>query len=130
MHRGHGRMYRRSGPPPWVEHGPHGARHGQGCCHHEAMPAETECECHGARHRHGCCHHETTPGETECECHGARHRHGCCHHEATPAENECECQCGTTAEEEREFLEDLAEALRRHLGRIERRISELEPREA
>ena len=107
MHRGHRGMYRRTDLPPRMGHGPHGARHGQ-CC----------------------CHRETTPYEEGCECHGARHRHGCCHHEATRAENECECQCGTTAEEEREFLEDLAEALRRHLGRIERRISELEPREA
>jgi hypothetical protein len=84
MHRGHRGMYRRTGPPPWVGHGHHGARHGQGCCHHEATPCETACG----------------------------------------------PQWATTAEEEREFLEDLAEALRRHLGRIERRISELEPSEA
>jgi len=35
-----------------------------------------------------------------------------------------------TAEEERDFLADQADALRRYLGRIERRIAELEPSEA
>jgi len=84
MHRGHRGMYRRTDLPPRMGHGPHGARHGQGCCHHEA----------------------------------------------TPCEPRCGPQWATTAGEEREFLEDMAEALRRHLSRIERRISELEPSEA
>jgi hypothetical protein len=65
---------------------------------------------HGARHGHGPWHHGTICWERGYESYRAGPR-------GTPP----------TAEEERDSLRDQAEALRRYLGRIERRIAELEP---
>ena len=63
--------------------------------------------------------------------HGGRRGHGQCHCE-TDASGGCSRPswrgswgARPTVEEEREFLKDQAEALRRHLGRIERRLTEL-----
>jgi hypothetical protein len=68
--------------------------------------------------------------------HGTGCGHGPWHHGTIPLERGYEPYraglwgASPTAEEEREFLKDQAEALRRYLGRIERRIAELEPSEA
>ena len=68
--------------------------------------------------------------------HGTWCGHGPRHHGAISCEGGYETYWAgpwgapPTAEEAREFLRDQAEALRRYLGRIERRIAELEPNEA
>jgi len=83
-------------------------------------------------------HRPDAPGWMRSGHHGRCHcgGHSPSHHAPIPCEGDYEpCWAGPrgtppAAEEEREFLKDQAEALRRHLGRIERRITELESSEA
>ena len=111
MRRRHRRMYQLTGLPGWARAGHHGA----GCCCGEHGPSHHESGHHGG----GCC------GEHGPSHHGPMPREAC--HEPAWASP---CGALPTAEEERDFLKAQADALRRYLGRIERRISELEPSEA
>ncbi len=150
MRRRHRRMYQLTGLPGWARSGHHGGgcccgehgpshhesgHHGGGCCCGEHGPSHHESGHHGG----GCCCGEHGPSHHESGHHGG----GCCcgehgpsHHGPMPREACHEpawaSPCGAlpTAEEERDFLKAQADALRRYLGRIERRISELEPSEA
>jgi len=87
------------------------------------------------RRGHRRMHHLTgLPGPMRAGHHGRCHcgGHSPSHHAPILCEGDYEpCWAGPwgappTAGEERDFLRDQAEALRRHLGRIERRITELE----
>ena len=130
MRRRHRRMYQLTGLPGWARAGHHGA----GCCCGEHGPSHHESGHHGG----GCGDGEHGPSHHDSGHHGG----GCCgehgpsHHGPMPREACHEpawaSPCGAlpTAEEERDFLKAQADALRRYLGRIERRISELEPSEA